>query len=404
MTVPTEAYVAALASLPGIGPVGLRRLLGPGDPPAAWAEVVAGRTVRPLRPGTSGVPWDLAARSLDVAAAWHRSVRAGIRVTWAGRPDWPAALDDDPSPPGALFWRGELGALDTTCVAIVGTRRATADGRRTAATMAGELADAGICVVSGLAMGIDGAAHRGALATKRPGATAGVAASGVDRPYPSRHRELWEEVATAGVVLAETPPGHPAQAWRFPARNRIIAGLVDLVVVVESHEQGGSLLTADAAIERGVEVRAVPGAVASPASAGTNQLLWDGPGPVRDATDVLDALGTFTDRPRRAGRRRAAHRRVAPRRAPTLPLDATRDPAPVAAASSAARAPSPPPRSVPGDPDDAAVLEATGYRPTSLNAVVAGAGIDVGAAAAALDRLGAAGLVADEGGWWQRLR
>ncbi len=224
-------------------------------------------------------------------------------MTWPGRPDYPSALVNDPERPGVLFWRGDLRHLARPCVAVVGTRRATLDGRSVAFELGRDLAAAGICVVSGLALGIDGAAHAGALRSARASVArgagaigagpAGVAASGVDVPYPRRHAGLWEQVVTSGVMLSETLPGRPAQAWRFPARNRIIAGLAAMVVVVESHAAGGSLITAEAAMARGIEVRVVPGPVHSSASAGSNQLLYDGPGPVRNAQDVLDGLGIF---------------------------------------------------------------------------------------------------------------
>jgi DNA processing protein len=171
-------------------------------------------------------------------------------------------------------------------------------------------------------------------------------------------------------MLSETHPGQPAQAWRFPVRNRIIAGLSRMVVVVESHLAGGSLITADAAISRGIEVRAVPGPVRSSASAGSNQLLYDGPGPVRDARDVLDGLGILLSGPVEPGFGR--------------PVEDSED--------KAARL----------DVDMARVLKAVLWRPTSLNQVVSQSGIPVGAISRALDRLETLGLVSREGDWWMR--
>jgi DNA processing protein len=171
-------------------------------------------------------------------------------------------------------------------------------------------------------------------------------------------------------MLSETPPGQPAQAWRFPARNRIIAGLSRMVVVVESHLTGGSLITADAAIARGIEVRAVPGPVRSSASAGSNQLLYDGPGPVRDARDVLDGLGIFLSGPRDP--------------ACGGPVDDSED------------------KAIRLDVDTARVFKAVLWRPTSLNQVVAQSGVPVGATSRALDRLESVGLVSREGDWWMR--
>lgn len=228
--------------------------------------------------------------------------------------------------------------------------------------MGRDLAAAGICVVSGLALGIDGAAHAGALSfgqdvtgsTSRrgtgatgaaPAPPAGVGASGVDVPYPRRQTRLWEQVAQIGVILSETPPGRPAQAWRFPARNRIIAALSQMVVVVESHQAGGSLITAEAAIYRGIDVRAVPGPVRSPASAGSNQLLHDGPAPVRNAQDVLDGLGIFLPGPERRAKGAAAdgHRvgRVPwIRRSRGFSMPSSGGPAPSTTSSPIARPPS----------------------------------------------------------------
>jgi DNA processing protein len=197
-----------------------------------------------------------------------------------------------------------------------------------------------------------------------------VAASGVDIPYPRRHAALWDQVAERGAMISETPPGRPAQAWRFPARNRIIAALSRMVVVVESHEGGGSLITADAAIARGIDVRAVPGPVRSPASAGTNQLLHDGPAPVRDARDVLDGLGIFLSNPC-----------LLPARASSLGGGG---------------------REVPLDPATRAVLDAVPWRPSSINQVVERSGFSVQVVARALDSLEAAGWIERHGDWWAR--
>ncbi|HUE58979.1 MAG TPA: DNA-processing protein DprA, partial [Acidimicrobiales bacterium] len=216
-----------------------------------------------------------------------------------------------------------------------------------------------------------------------PAAPVGVAASGVDVPYPRQHAALWERVCEMGAVLSETPPGQPAQAWRFPTRNRIIAGLSLMVVVVESHSGGGSLITAEAALERGVEVRAVPGPVRSPASAGSNQLLYDGPGPVRSAQDVLDALGVF------------------------LPGSDDRD-GPGARGLAGGRGRSAGGRGRGGadeqlNSSERAVLEAVAWRPASVGQVVERSGLAVGTVAMVLDQLEARGLIGREGGWWVRV-
>jgi DNA processing protein len=300
-----------------------------------------------------------------------------MSVTWFGRPDFPASLAEDPQPPGVLFWRGDLGLLGRPCVAVVGTRRATPDGCRVAREIGRDLSTEGICVVSGLALGIDGAAHEGSVQAARTGAgtgPAGVAASGVDVPYPHRHARLWRDVSELGVMVSENPPGRRPEAWRFPTRNRIIAGLARLVVVVESHARGGSLITAEAAMERGIEVRVVPGPVHSPASAGSNQLLYDGPGPVRDAYDVLDAIGLFKDRP--------------PRPAPGL------DNRPRSGGATAA--------SEGLDATSRAVMRSVPWAARPLGSIVAECDMPVAGVLAALGRLEARGLVEERSGWWSR--
>jgi DNA processing protein len=193
-------------------------------------------------------------------------------------------------PPPVLFMRGNLDALDGRRAALIGTRNATSSGRSMAVQLGRDLAVAGVHVVSGLARGIDGGAHRGALAADGPGRPIAVVGSGLDVVYPAEHRDLWDQVAERGLLIGEAPPGAPPEPWRFPQRNRIIAALAEVVVVVESRESGGSLITVDEAIERGRPVMAVPGAVSSRAAAGTNRLLRDGAAAVLDVGDVLTAL------------------------------------------------------------------------------------------------------------------
>ncbi len=303
---PPEAFVASLAGFERMTTNRLSGLLARRSAEQAHA-IATGACAAPEPFAT------LFAREPDLAAAWRRSgerrapaqawqqcLDAGIRVVVAGDADYPAPLLDDPRRPAALFVRGDLDVLDGRRVGIVGTRNATQRGRETAAQFGFELAVEGVVVVSGLAKGIDGAAHRGALAVEgaRPVAVVGT---GPDRPYPAQHGQLWEDVATRGVLISEWPPGTGPDAFRFPLRNRILAALVEVLVVVESRERGGSLITAREAAERGVEVFAVPGALQSRAALGTNKLLCDGASPATETADVLMALGL--DR-RRAGRAR----------------------------------------------------------------------------------------------------
>lgn len=419
VTDPT-AFAGSLACLPGMGPATLGRLLDHRSPPEVWDQVLAGILRRPAPTRTAGrtspplQSWAAAAARFEPEAAWRAWQDRGISVTWRGGPGYPRRLLGDPQPPAVLFWSGSLHGLEGTCVAIVGTRRCSPDGRASAYEMGKGLAAAGVCVVSGLALGIDGAAHRGALdspGASHPGpgsVTVGVAASGVDVVYPPAHSTLWERVVSRGAVVSETPPGHPAQAWRFPSRNRIIAGLADLVVVVESHARGGALLTADMALDRGVEVRVVPGPVQAPCAAGSNQLLYDGPGPVRNATDVLDALGVLRS-PAPGFRRRRPHRRPAASGAGAAAgTSATScrpgaDDDPVGRSSGSAGAPG----GAPGGGGDGRagaveVLDAIGWRPTSLARIVERSGLPVGVVGRLLGELSAAGQVREDQGWWSR--
>jgi DNA processing protein len=188
-----------------------------------------------------------------------------------------------------LWVAGELDGLRAPCVAVVGTRAPSDDGRRRARRLAEELARAGVCVISGLALGIDGAAHEGALAAGAP--TIGVLGGGHDRFFPPRHRELAARIeASGGAVLSPFGPEVEPRPWQFLARNGVIAALADAVLVVEAAARSGALNTAGHAADRGIPVLAVPGDVDRPKAAGCNALIRDGATLVRDAEDVLAAL------------------------------------------------------------------------------------------------------------------
>ena len=193
-------------------------------------------------------------------------------------------------PPAALFMLGELKQEDENAVAIVGARKCTAYGRQVAYDLAYELAKRGITVVSGMALGIDGEAHKGAL--DAGGRTIAVLGSGVDDKsiYPHTHISLAERISKNGAVLSEFPPGTPSYPSNFPQRNRIVSALSLGVVVVEAGEKSGSLITANFALEQGKEVFAVPGPIYSPASAGTNLLIQQGAKLIRNADDILEEL------------------------------------------------------------------------------------------------------------------
>jgi DNA processing protein len=188
-----------------------------------------------------------------------------------------------------LYCRGTLQATDDAAVAIVGTRRASHYGRAVAERFGRELAAAGLTVVSGMAAGIDTMAHRGALAAK--GRTLAVLGAAVDVPYPVENRRLAEQVAESGALLSEAPMGSPPDAWRFPARNRIISGVSLGVLVVEAGEKSGALITARFAAEQNREVFAIPGSIADPRSRGPHALIKDGAKLVETLDDLLVELG-----------------------------------------------------------------------------------------------------------------
>ena len=365
---PPAAFVAALAGFERMTTSRLSGLLAHRSPEHAFAIATGG--CAPPEPFAT-----LFAREPDLVVTWRRSGAqrppeqmwqqcrdAGVDVVVAGDAGYPSPLLDDPRRPAALFVRGDLGVLDARRVGIVGTRNATQRGRETAARFGYELAEEGVVVVSGLAKGIDGAAHRGALAVDDAQPVA-VVGTGPDRPYPAQHAQLWEAVAARGALISEWPPGTAPDAFRFPLRNRILAALVEVLVVVESRERGGSLITAREAAERGVEVFAVPGAIQSRAALGTNKLLCDGASPATETADLLMALGL--DR-RRAGRRRHD------------------------------------PRSLPGS-DDRRLIDACRSAPQTLEALSLRFGGSLVDTALAVARLERAGWLRETAGWFETI-
>jgi DNA processing protein len=225
----------------------------------------------------------------DAAAARRRIARAELTAVCGCRPGYPERLRELPDPPAVLHVAGSPAALpEGEAVAIVGARRATSYGLAVSRSLGRGLTAAGLPVVSGMALGIDSAAHAGAL--EAPGAAPPVAvlAGGAETPYPTRMRGLHARLIAAGAVVSEMPPGFTAHRWCFPARNRIIAALSTITVVVEAATRSGSLITADLASDLGRVIAAVPGPVTSRSSAGTNELLHAGAAVIRDARDVLD--------------------------------------------------------------------------------------------------------------------
>lgn len=311
---------------------------------------------------------------------------SGIEVHQLGHDGYPAELAVDPSAPALIFTRGAMNSLCSRRVGIIGSRHATAYGRSFAQQLGRSLAAHGVSVVSGLARGIDGSAHRGALEILRDtppnypsepspqiiaasltvGRPVGVVASGLDVVYPPEHRDLWTEVATEGLLLSESPPGTVPAPFRFPLRNRIIAALSEVLVVVESKVDGGSMITVRHALRRGITVMAVPGTTSTRASEGTNLLLRDGALVALTPDDVLCALDLDT-------RRQVPYADLRPQ-----PLGI-----------------------------DAEVLELFGHEPLTLDDVVTRRGdptiVSLGEVAISLGRLETLGWVQCTAGWFERV-
>ena len=315
---------------------------------AAYAAETGAHLVRP----PNDRRWRAFSRAFDDGGFLEGLRASGVGWIGRGEPGFPRLLAAIHDPPPGLFLRGAGGwdLLARACVSIVGARSCSAYGSQVARTCARELAAAGLVVVSGLARGIDGEAHRGALEAGGP--TIAVLGCGIDRDYPASHRELAARISADGLIVSEYAPGVEPAPWRFPARNRIVAGLALATVVVEARERSGALITADFALEQGREVFAVPGEITSALSAGSNALLALGAAPYTSSHDVLEALGV---------------------NAPTVPAielgaDATR------------------------------VLERLREFPAGADELQRSTGLDAGALAAALTELELAGAAAQDGG------
>lgn len=281
---------------PNVGPVSyyqlLRRFGSAGDALAALPDL-AGRGGARYRSAPE------AAIEAEIAAVR----KAGARYLFHDSPDYPRLLTAAPDAPPILTASGDAAIAALPAVAIVGARNASAAAVRLARDFGAGLAEAGHAVVSGLARGIDGAAHRGALAA---GATVGVIASGIDISYPPEHADLQAEVAGRGLLLAEQPPGTEPLARHFPRRNRIIAGLAAGTLVVEAAPKSGSLITARLAGEYGREVMAIPGSPLEPRAHGCNQLIREGAVLVQSVADVIELISGFDGHPRSSFRETAS--------------------------------------------------------------------------------------------------
>ena len=251
---------------------------------------VASACLEEVLAGHAGSEADRAyASSIDPADVADGMRAAGARLVAVHDPEYPPALHDLADPPAGLFVVGSPLSEVERAVAIVGARRCSALGADVAKSLAAGLARTGVCVASGGARGIDGAAHRGAL--DAGGTTVAVLGCGVDMPYPAEHRGLFADIRRQGALVGEYPPGTRAEPFRFPARNRIVAALSCAVVVVEGARGSGSMITAEHAMEIGRDVFAVPGSVTSPLSFAPHMLIRDGAGLVRGPDDLLGDLG-----------------------------------------------------------------------------------------------------------------
>jgi DNA processing protein len=265
--------------------------------PSAWTDPALLERLADL----AAIRQDVRNRRIALAreragAAVSRGLKAGLSIVPWFRADYPPLLREIPDPPILLWTLGDLSALARPAVAVVGSRRATPAGLTVARSLSRGLADAGIAVVSGMARGVDGAAHEGAL--EAGGRTVAVLGTGADVVYPREHADLRDRISRSGIVMSEYPPGMPPFAGHFPLRNRIISGLSSAVVVIEASERSGSLITARLALEQGREVLAVPGSVSSGRYAGCHALIKDGAALVETVEDVFHALGWVRSAPR----------------------------------------------------------------------------------------------------------
>jgi DNA processing protein len=236
----------------------------------------------------------------EAKSSWDLSdfLKGGGRVVPMTSADYPPCLLELTDPPPLLFLNGRRQLLETPAVAMVGSRRATQAGRRVAQEMAGRLSELGIPVVSGMALGIDGAAHRGGLSG--PGSTVAVLGSGLAMTHPSSHRSLKEQIRRDGLLVSEFLPEEPARPFHFPKRNRIIAALSRAVIVVEAGKRSGALITVDHALDLGREVLSVPGSVENPQARGSNALLRDGARLLTGPEAVVEELSHLLPAPAQA--------------------------------------------------------------------------------------------------------
>ncbi|MNX46523.1 hypothetical protein D3C86_770630 [compost metagenome] len=289
-----RAYAVAFLNIEGVGSTRLRRMRDRfGSLEAAWHA--SPRELAQVQGIGPEIAQAIAAQRPELLPEAELAAvsRAGFDLVGYWESAYPAALREIHDPPGVLFVKGDLPDL-SRAVAIVGTRRCTRYGARMAEALARDLAASGVVVISGLAFGVDAAAHQGALAA---GKTVAVLGSALDRLYPAGHQALAERIAERGALLSEYPLGTEPAAGQFPARNRIVAGLCQAVVLVEAKERSGALITVEMALDQNREVMAVPGPADAPCSLGPHRLIQQGARLVMSASDVLEELGWKAPKP-----------------------------------------------------------------------------------------------------------
>jgi DNA processing protein len=307
-------YWLGFSLVPGIGPKRLLLLTQAfGDLRRAWEASERDLRATGLDSETMNSLLRTRAR-IDPDAEMAKIERVGASLLTPEDANYPSLLKNLPDPPLALYLRGTLTSQDDLALAVVGTRKATTYGRDAAAFFSRQLAQQGVTIISGLAHGIDSAAHRSAL--EAGGRTIAVLGCGIDRVYPSDHTELAGQITRQGALISEFPVGSKPEAKHFPRRNRIISGLSLGVLVVEAPEKSGAMITADQAAEQGREVFAVPGAIFSAASTGTNRLIQEGAKLVITVEDILDELNIA----RHKVEARVLTRQVAPAGSAEAPL------------------------------------------------------------------------------------
>lgn len=291
-TAPEEAASwLALSLIEGLGSQSYRALLSRfGTPENIYAAPRADLRQVVAEPVAQRISEGLDADAIAPVLSWLQL--PGNHLLTLADQHYPRALLEIPDPPPLLYCKGRPQLLNTPAIAVVGSRHATPQGEKTAEAFAQALSESGYCIVSGMALGIDGAAHRGALQGRS--STIAAVGTGLDIVYPAKHRQLAHEIAEKGVIISEFPLGTPSMAQNFPRRNRIISGLSRGCLVVEANLQSGSLITARLAAEQGREVFAIPGSIHSPVSKGCHQLIKQGAKLVDSIHDILEELGSTT--------------------------------------------------------------------------------------------------------------